>query len=64
MREANKVWLASFHMIVIAQQQYYMLETQCDRRQGGCSQLGCLQGAMRHQHFGSTLCTNYLADLA
>jgi hypothetical protein len=57
-READKTWLASFHMTGTAQQWYVVLE----RDQGMPFWEQFRQ--LRHQRFGPALSTNHLADLA
>jgi len=57
-READKVWLASFHMTGSAQQWYYVLERDSGRPSWTNFRLLC------HQRFGPALSTNHLADLA
>jgi hypothetical protein len=57
-READKTWLASFHMTGTAQQWYVVLE----RDQGMPSWEQFRQ--LCHQCFGPALSTNHLADLA
>jgi len=57
-READKVWLASFHMTGDAQQWYYIMERDTGRPSWDAFRLLC------HQRFGPALSTNHLADLA
>ena len=57
-READKVWLASFHMTGSAQQWFYVLERDAGRPSWDAFRLLC------HQRFGPALSTNHLADLA
>jgi hypothetical protein len=57
-READKVWLASFHMTGSTQQWYYVLERDAGRPSWENFHLLC------HQRFGPALSTNHLADLA
>jgi hypothetical protein len=57
-READKVWLASFHMTGSAQQWYYVLERDAGRPSWENFRMLC------HQRFGPALSTNHLADLA
>jgi hypothetical protein len=57
-READKVWLASFHMTGISQHWYYMLE----RDTGEISWQ--MFKALCHQRFGPALGINHLAELA
>ena len=56
--EADKVWLASFHMTGSAQQWYYVLEHDFGRPSWDNFRL------LYHQRFGPALSTNHLADLA
>ena len=57
-KEADKVWLASFHMTGDAQQWYYIMERDTGRTSWENFRLLC------HQRFGPALSTNHLADLA
>ena len=57
-READKVWLASFHMTGVAQQWYHVLERDAGQPSWDAFRLHC------HQRFGPALSTNHLADLA
>ena len=57
-READKVWLASFHMTGDAQQWYFILERDHGRPAWPAFRLLC------QQRFGSALSTNHLTDLA
>ena len=57
-READKVWLASFHMTGDAQQWYFILERNHGRPAWPAFRLLC------QQRFGSALSTNHLTDLA
>jgi len=57
-READKVWLASFHMTGVAQQWYHVLERDAGQPSWDAFRLLC------HQRFGPALSTNHLADLA
>jgi hypothetical protein len=57
-READKVWLASFHLLGSAQQWYYVIERDAGVPSWEDFKLLC------HQRFGPPLSTNHLADLA
>jgi hypothetical protein len=57
-READKVWLASFHLTGNAQQWYYILE-----RDAGVPSWEEFK-VLCHQRFGPPLTTNHLAELA
>lgn len=60
-READKVGLASFHMLGIAQHWFHMLER--DAGPDGCIGWPMFK-SLCHQRFGPPLCTNHLLDLA
>ena len=57
-READKVWLTSFHLTDTAQQWYYVLELDAGVPSWDEFKQLC------HQRFGLLLSTNHLADLA
>ena len=60
-READKVWLASFHMTGVAQHWFYMLE----RDAGNINSISWpMFKSLCQQRFGPPLGTNHLADLA
>lgn len=57
-RDADKVWLASFHITGVAQQWYYMLEREVGEISWSDFKDLC------NQRFGPALGTNHLSDLA
>jgi len=60
-RECDKVWLASFHLISVAQHWFYMLE----RDAGDIAAINWpMFRSLCHQRFGPPLGTNHLAELA
>ena len=60
-READKVWLASFHLTGVAQDWYFVMEQEA----GGIANITWERFRMLcHQHFGPAFGTKHLSDVA